>query len=665
MSRPRTPPTPESQNAADLAIAANPARLHEPLFDNTSVSDVLHRIGLSPLAVASFMEVHLSTPPLLAMPSFLRYLRDLVGDSRTTPDATFCTRMRFDALRPLVTWDNDLDSETLVTLAIWYKAHDNRLRTFDWERFLDPDAFETYACTPSAEAAALIAPLRLAEPRNLFGRPAPAVPPPAPPLVLPLVAPPPAPPDSMPPAADTPPPTGVLDLTGYEHNYHAAILASDAADFHRRATNDSVHCTTLGPRMWRNTTLSTNITDMDRKTFLTTNLHVLESTDATLINNWYSQLVLQATSANVDLCPLREFDSSQALWPSNSPASHVTEMANVILVKIAPLINLRCPALHLLYDSEVTHSDSKLAGYRFLHALLALADVTVKQSLFAIPLFSATNDVIQFATDLYQFQQDNARQNRIYTDRQLSYHYLQTLTASDYPLQVQFTQLRDLPLDLPLPPSLHFRTIALALTQQHLHDNNPGSTGLFPGATTASPRRPFQPSAHRLTRQPDSGTSRASRPPPLADGPFRLREETQCLACGTWGHQMSRCSQLAKHTLLTKYLAAHTADAERAAASWKLLHSAGASTPRSNPVSSTTRSPAPSRSHVTHHPISRRLSMPSITVPLFDTDDVAEDVFYHPIDEPADDELSAPPHVFPSSHLVATSPAHPDFRSPG
>jgi hypothetical protein len=61
-------------------------------------------------------------------------------------------------------------------------------------------------------------------------------------------------------------------------------------------------------------------------------------------------------------------------------------MANVILVKITPLINLRCPALHLLYDSEVTHSDSKLAGYRFLHAILSLADTTIKQSLFAIPL---------------------------------------------------------------------------------------------------------------------------------------------------------------------------------------------------------------------------------------------------------------------------------------
>ena len=140
MSLPRTPPTLDIHNPADHPVPSS--------FDNTSVSAVLSRVGLSPSAITAFMGVHLSTPPLLAMPSFLRYLRDLVGDSRTNPDPTFTARMRFASLLPLDTWDNDLDSETLVTLAIWYKAHDNRLRTFDWERFLDPNAFEVYACTP-------------------------------------------------------------------------------------------------------------------------------------------------------------------------------------------------------------------------------------------------------------------------------------------------------------------------------------------------------------------------------------------------------------------------------------------------------------------------------------------------------------------------------------
>ena len=640
MSLPRTPPTLDIHNPADHPVTSS--------FDNTSVSAVLSRVGLSPSAVTAFMGVHLSTPPLLAMPSFLRYLRDLVGDSRTNPDPTFTARMRFDSLLPLDTWDNDLDSETLVTLAIWYKAHDNRLRTFDWERYLDPNAFEVYACTPPAEAAALLDNPHTTAPRNLFGRQTNVLDLPAPPALPPPTILPPVRPPTPPLVANGPPPPP-LDLTTYEHNYHDAILASDTADFLRRTTNDSVTCPTLGPRLWRNTTLSSNVSDMDRKTFLTTNLHVLESTDPILINTWYSQLVLQATSANIDLCPLREFDSSQALWPSNNPAHHVTEMANVILVKITPLINQRCPALHLLYDSEVTHSDSKLAGYRFLHALLSLADTTIKQSLFAIPLFSTSQDVIQFATDLYQFQQDNARQNRTYTDRQLSFHYLQTLTNADYPLHVQFNQLRDLPLDTPLPSSLHFRTIALALTTQLPSPD----AHVFPHASSNSnppARRPFMPTAHRL-HQPRPSTSNTERSgpsparPALAGGPFRLREELQCLACGTWGHQMSRCSQLAKHTLLTSFVNTHSADAERAAASWKTLHSTAPQLPTNT---SRRRSTA----------ISRRLIMPTVTMPLFD-EGLLDPDFHTDVDESVDHD-----NVDSHPYSADNQPA-PDFRYPG
>jgi hypothetical protein len=64
--------------------------------------------------------------------------------------------MCFDELIPFATWDNDLDSETLVTLAIWYRSHDTFLCTFDWVHYLDPHAFEIYACTPTAEAAILL-----------------------------------------------------------------------------------------------------------------------------------------------------------------------------------------------------------------------------------------------------------------------------------------------------------------------------------------------------------------------------------------------------------------------------------------------------------------------------------------------------------------------------
>ena len=344
------------------------------------------------------------------MPSFLRYLRDIVGDSRTAPDPTFSARIvRFDSLLPLDTWDNDLDRKTLVTLAIWYKAHDNRLRTFDWERYLDPNRFEIYSCTPPTEAAVLLELPRAVEPRNLFGRPTPAVRIPLAPITIQQPA-------DLPPVLLAPPPPAATDhpaplpATPGSHNVRTQLpqampflllmllIFFVALPTIRSTAPLSDHVCGATPLF------HPNVSDMDRKTFLTTNLHVLDNTDPILINAWYSQLVLQATSANIDLCPLHEFDSSQALvWPSNNPANHVSEMANIILLKMTPLISsLHCPALHLLYDSEeVTHSDSKLAGYRFLHALvLSLANTTIKkQSLFAIPLFStSSNDVIQFAT---------------------------------------------------------------------------------------------------------------------------------------------------------------------------------------------------------------------------------------------------------------------------
>jgi hypothetical protein len=86
--------------------------------------------------------------PFSLCPHFSATFATLSVTLATDPDATFCARMRFDALQPLATWDNDLDSETLVTLAIWYKAHDNRLRTFDWAGH-DPLAFEIYCLHPS------------------------------------------------------------------------------------------------------------------------------------------------------------------------------------------------------------------------------------------------------------------------------------------------------------------------------------------------------------------------------------------------------------------------------------------------------------------------------------------------------------------------------------
>jgi hypothetical protein len=123
---------------------------------------------------------------------------------------------------------------------------------------------------------------------------------------------------------------------------------------------------------------------MDRKTFLTTNLHVLDSTDPILINAWYSQLVLQATSANIDLCPLREFDSSQALWL----LSHVTEMANVILVKsyaatVRPPLPCSTPCCIDSEDSP-TVTVSLLAIVSYMHYYPLPAPQQSNNTLFAI-----------------------------------------------------------------------------------------------------------------------------------------------------------------------------------------------------------------------------------------------------------------------------------------
>ena len=373
----------------------------------------------------------------------------------------------------------------------------------------------------------------------------------------------------------------------YVHNYHEEIVAADAADYARRSTNDPVSSPRLGPRMWRHLTLTSNISDLDRKSFLSTALHVLNATDAPVIQAWYTQLVLQATIANIDLCPLREFNAQQALWPSNKPANLVFEMSSLLLAKITPLLDLRHSAIRLLFESEVTHSDSKLAGYRVLHSLLTLADMVFQQTIPTLPLFTGSHDVVQFATELYQFQQDNARQLRVYNDRQLSVYYLQTLTAFDYPLHVQYTQLMDLPADAALPHSLHFRTIALIMARRD------ATSGSHLGPATRPAALPFLPTAHRLlpstARSPRTGNGPASRHSSAGDSaavpisaPFRLREELQCTACGTWGHSMQRCSQLAKHTLLTQFSATHASDARRAASAWQQLHSAN---PRPSAVS--------------------------------------------------------------------------------
>ena len=325
---------------------------------------------------------------------------------------------------------------------------------------------------------------------------------------------------------------------------------------------------------------------MDTKQFLSTPLHRLVDTLPTTVHTWYSNLVLQATACNIDLCPLREFSRHQVLWPDSLPQNLVLEMANVILMKISPLIDVTTnPTLQLLFDSEVTHSDSKLAGYKFLHALLTLANISFQQRLPTRPRFDSTMDPVAFATAYLQYQQDEARKNRVYTDRELSSEFIHELLDHDYPIHVQHRQLLDVDVTSPtLPSSLHFRNLALSVVPLYAHRTTGHSTtGTGHGSYTA----------HRLTSPTDT---RTGRPPPgtgrrghgttasIASAPiptttndptaFRQREELQCAACGTWGHKATHCSQFAKLNLLTKYSASHPRQFDAAGTAWLALHNA-------------------------------------------------------------------------------------------
>ena len=64
-----------------------------------------------------------------------------------------------------------------------------------------------------------------------------------------------------------------------------------------------------------------------------------------------------------------------ALWPHNLPIPLVFEMGSLILLKLQSkaALDLSNQVINLLYLEHITYSDSKLAGYYFLHALLAHA----------------------------------------------------------------------------------------------------------------------------------------------------------------------------------------------------------------------------------------------------------------------------------------------------
>ena len=238
-------------------------------------------------------------------------------------------------------------------------------------------------------------------------------------------------------------------------------------------------------------------------------------------------------------------------------------MGSLLLLKLqsSTALDMKNEIIHLLYLEHVTHSDSKLAAYYFLHALLTHAADTISSALAPLPRYSDSVDPVKFAAAILAYRQGQLSMDRKYTTCELSLHFLRELDSHSFPVQVHLKALKDLAPDDQVPPSLLVTNLALVLSQSpSFHHDTP----LIPFAHR------FQ---HHPSRPPSSGppTSSTSRPP---HHPFRQREELQCDACGTWGHSATRCSTLAKHYLVHQYISSHQDHADWAAAStWKELHS--------------------------------------------------------------------------------------------
>jgi hypothetical protein len=87
------------------------------------------------------------------------------------------------------------------------------------------------------------------------------------------------------------------------------------------------------------------------------------------------------------------------------PAPIVFEMGNLLLLKLQnkSTLDLTNEVHHLLYLEHITHSDSKLARYYFLHALLTHAANSTSSVLAPLPHFSDSVDPIHFAAALISY----------------------------------------------------------------------------------------------------------------------------------------------------------------------------------------------------------------------------------------------------------------------
>ena len=227
----------------------------------------------------------------------------------------------------------------------------------------------------------------------------------------------------------------------------------------------------------------------------------------------------------------------------------------------------------MLYNPHIAHSNSRLAAYYFLHALLLHAYTVLAATLNPLPRYADSMDSVKFANHLISYCNAELAKNRSYTDQEISCHFLHELDLHEIPVQVELKAIEDMPSGGTLPESLHFTKLALKFA--------------MPAAIVDLPKHPI---AHRLQqsspqdpKRPSSDRPRSAPGPPrrgergpessARDRPFRQPEDVQCKACNIWGHSAPSCSGLAKTPSINNYIAAHPDHAATAVKAWKDLHS--------------------------------------------------------------------------------------------
>lgn len=93
-------------------------------------------------------------------------------------------------------------------------------------------------------------------------------------------------------------------------------------------------------------------------------------------HGWLVFLVMSTTFTQINLCLLKNFKKGLVLWPQNLPAQIDFCMDGLLHLELLNKSTLEVTneAHHLLYLDHITHPDSKLAEYYFLHALLTYAE---------------------------------------------------------------------------------------------------------------------------------------------------------------------------------------------------------------------------------------------------------------------------------------------------